>query len=263
MITTESHGPVRVIRVANPPRHYMTAGTAGGMDAALDEALADDAVRVIVLTGGGEGVFIRHYDVGEIAAMLQAVETGAAAAPVPRAATPVYRLLDRLLASPKPVIAAINGACMGGGFETALCCTIRVAEAGNYPIGLPETRLGIIPGAGGLQLLARSIGLARATEMVLRGRVVCPEEALHLGLVHEVSAGPAESRAVELGLELAERPAVALAEVLAMARALAAGESLSAGLDHAAAAFLRTLQPGSGASPRIARFLTEGEDILG
>jgi enoyl-CoA hydratase/carnithine racemase len=263
MIGIEDHGPVRLIAVANPPRHYMTAETAGLMDDALMAALADPAVRVVVLTGGGEGVFIRHYDVREIAAMSDAVERGAISGPMPRGATPVYRLLDRLLQSNKPVIAAINGTCMGGGFETALCCTLRVATAGDYPIGLPETRLGIIPGAGGLQLLARAIGLSRATEMVLRGRVVGPEEALHLGMVHEVTSGPAHTRAIALGQELAERPAAALAEVLGMMRSLADGEGLADGLDHAAAAFLRTLQTGSGARPRIERFLAQGEDILG
>lgn len=263
MIDIEDHGAVRLISIANPPRHYMTAETAGQMDEAVAAALADPAVRVIVLTGGGEGVFIRHYDVGEIAAMCDAVEQGKVAGPMPRAATAIYRLQDRLLASDKPVIAAINGIAMGGGFETALCCTLRVAAAGKYPIGLPETRLGIIPGAGGLQLLARAVGLARATEMVLRGRVVCPEEALHLGMVHEVAAGPAHLRAIELGSELAALPATALAEVLGMARAVAAGETLAQGLDHAAAAFLRTLASGSGARARVDRFLAQGEDILG
>ncbi|WP_448578680.1 enoyl-CoA hydratase/isomerase family protein [Thermaurantiacus sp.] len=262
-ISIEDHGSVRTVAVANPPRHYMTATTAALMDEALMAALADPAVRVVVLTGGGEGVFIRHYDVREIAAMSDAVEQGAIPGPMPRAATAIYRLQDRLLASEKPVIAAINVTCMGGGFETALCCTLCIATVGDYPIGLPETRLGIVPGAGGLQLLARAIGLARATDMVLRGRVVGPEEALHLGMVHEVTAGPAHLRAIALGQELAAWPAAALAEVLGIVRGIAAGESLPDGLDHAAAAFLRTLQTGSGARPLIERFFAEGEDILG
>jgi enoyl-CoA hydratase/carnithine racemase len=262
MIETETRGGVIIIRVANPPRHYMTAETAAELDAAVAAALADDASRVIVLTGGGEGVFIRHYSIPEIEAMADALEAGAISAPLPRADVPVYRLIDRLRDSPKPVIAAINGTCMGGGFETALACTLRVAVDGDYPIGLPETRLGILPGAGGLQFLARLMGLSQATAFVLQGAVVPPAEALRLGLVHRLAATSALEAALELAEQVAARPPAALREVLAMSRAIAAGESLGDGLETAARAFLATLAPDSGARARLARFHEVGEDIL-
>lgn len=262
MIHLETEGAVRLIFTSNPPMNFMTSATAAELDDAVAAALADPAVRVLVLSGGEPGVFIRHYDVSEIGLMLDAVEAGVVTGPAARAEVPVYRLIDRLMAADKPVIAAINGIAMGGGLETALACHLRVAEAGPHVLGLPETRIGIIPGAGGLQMLARAVGLARATELVLRGRVLSPEDALALGLVHEV-APSALARARELALELAARQPVALAQVLSMARGVAAGETLVDGLDTAAAAFLETLKPGSGAREEIARFNAAGQDILG
>jgi enoyl-CoA hydratase len=128
-------------------------------------------------------------------------------------------------------------------------------------IGLPETRIGIIPGAGGLQLLARAVGLARATELVLRGRVLSPDEAAGLGVVHEV-APSALARARQVADELAAHAPTALAQVLGMARRVAAGEPLADGLQSAAAAFLETLKPGSGARDGIARYDAAGGDIL-
>jgi enoyl-CoA hydratase len=261
MIRTETEGAVRLILTSNPPMNFMTSKTAAELDDAVAAALADPQVRVLILSGGEPGVFIRHYDVAEIGQMLDAVEAGAVTGPAARADVPVYRLIDRLIAADKPVIAAVNGIAMGGGLETALACHLRIAEAGNHVLGLPETRIGIIPGAGGLQMLVRAVGLARATELVLRGRVLSPAEALALGVVHEV-APSALARARALAAELALQQPAALAQVLGMVRALAAGETLADGLQTAAAAFLETLKPGSGARSEIARFNAAGQDIL-
>jgi enoyl-CoA hydratase len=261
MIRIETNCTVRTIFTSNPPRNMMTSATAAELDAAVADALADPAIRVLILTGGEPGVFIRHYDVAEISLMLEGVGAGMVPGPAPRAEVPVYRLIDRLLAADKPVIAAINGIAMGGGLETALACTLRVGEAGPYVIGLPETRIGIIPGAGGLQLLARAVGLARATELVLRGRVLSPDAAAELGVVHEV-APSALVRARQLADELAAHSPSALAQVLGMARRIAAGEPLADGLQAAAAAFLETLKPGGGARAGIARYDAAGGDIL-
>lgn len=261
MIRIETDGAVRTLFTSNPPRNMMTSTTAAELDAAVADALADPAVRVLILTGGEPGVFIRHYDVAEIAMMLEAVEAGVATTAAPRHDVPVYRLIDRLLASDKPVIAAINGIAMGGGLETALACHLRIAEAGPFVIGLPETRIGIIPGAGGLQLLARVVGLARATELVLRGRVLAPEEAAALGVVHEV-APSALVRAHAVASDLAGLAPEALAQVLGMARRLADGQTVADGLQSAAVAFLETLKPGGGARDGIARYMAAGGDIL-
>jgi enoyl-CoA hydratase/carnithine racemase len=261
MIRIETEGAVRTLFTSNPPRNMMTSETAAELDAAVADALADPAIRVVILTGGEAGVFIRHYDVAEIAQMLEAVEAGLVSGPAARADVPVYRLIDRLLAADKPVIAAINGIAMGGGLETALACHLRIAEAGPHVIGLPETRIGIIPGAGGLQLMARAIGLALATGLVLRGHVLSPGEAAQLGVVHEV-APSALARARELAEELAGHAPAALAQVLGMARRIAAGEPLAEGLQSAAGAFLETLKHGDGARDGIARYMAAGGNIL-
>jgi enoyl-CoA hydratase len=252
---------VRVITLTNPPRGYLNAAGSAELLAALEAALGDPAVRAIVFTGGVPGIFIRHYDVSEIKVVAEAVRAGAVGAGGDRAASPVYTLIDLLLACEKPTIAAINGVCMGGGFEFALGCDIRVAQVGDYPIGLPETLLGIVPGLGGLQLMARAVGLARARELVLRGRVVAPEEAAQLGLVHEV-APDALDRAQAIAAELAKRPPQALAAVKRMAALVAGGESLEDGIASAAGEFIATIGAGSEAHARIAAFLSGGEDIL-
>lgn len=260
-VSTSDCGAVRSITIAAPPRGYMTAANAAELLGALNAALDAPQVRAIVITGGLPGVFIRHYSVAEIKLVAEAVRGGAIQGGGDRAASPVYGLIDRLIACEKPVVAAINGVCMGGGCELALACDIRVAEAGDYPIGLPETRLGIIPGLAGLQLMARAVGLARARELVLRGRVVTPLEAERIGLVHEV-AGSALDRALEIAAELAQRPPAAIAATKRMAALVAAGESIEDSMHTAAREFVGTLLAGDEAMERIEAFLEGGEDIV-
>lgn len=260
-VSTSDRGAVRIVTLTNPPRGYMNAGNAAELLAALQAALADGAVRAIVFTGGVPGVFIRHYDVGEIKAVAEAVRSGAGGGGGGgRAASPVYALVDLMLSCEKPTLAAINGTCMGGGLEFALTCDIRVAEAGDYTIGLPETRLGIIPGLGGMQLMAQSIGLARASELVLRGRVVGPGEARAYGLMHEV-ADSALDRAVEIAAELAQRPPAALAAVKRMAALVANAEGIEDSMNSAAREFIGTLVANDDAMERMDAFLAGGEDI--
>jgi enoyl-CoA hydratase len=261
-LSIEDQGGVRLITIANPPRGYMNAATAAELVAALKDAEGDDAVRAIVFTGGVPGVFIRHYDVGEIVAVAERARSSAIRPGGDRSASPVYDLFDRMIAYPKPTIAAINGVCMGGGCEFALACDIRVAQSGDYPIGLPETRLGIVPGVGGLQLLARAVGLARAQEMVMRGRTIAPDEALRIGMVHEV-AGDALATGLAVARDLTARPPVAVAAVKRMAERIAAGEPPANGLATAAEEFFHTLVTGDAAMARMRRFLDTGEDILG
>lgn len=259
-IAIHDHGGVRTITISNPPRGYMNAETASQMLAAVDAALADD-VRVLVFTGGVPGVFIRHYDVSEIVAVGHAVRARAVAAGGDRAVSPVYALSDRMVQLPIPTIAAINGMCMGGGFEFALMCDIRMAERGDYKIGLPETRLGIVPGIGGLQLLARVIGLPRATEMVLRGAVIGPQEAAALGIVTHLVEADVTGAALALASDLAERPPHALRLVKQMAHRIAGGEGLADGMISASQAFFETLTASDEAVAKMQVFLDGGEDI--
>jgi enoyl-CoA hydratase/carnithine racemase len=115
-----------------------------------------------------------------------------------------HALTDLIAAVEKPVIAAINGLCMGGGFELSLACDLRIAGYAVTAIGLPETHIGIFPGGGGTQRLPRIIGEARALEMILRGLTVTGPRAHEIGIVHEVVDDPL-TRALEIGAELSSR----------------------------------------------------------
>lgn len=142
------------------------------------EAATNPSVRAVVVTGAGDKAFCAGADLKERQGMSEndvRVQVG------------LYRSeLGPLDRSPKPVVAALNGAALGGGLELALCCDLRVA-APHAVLGLPETTLGIIPGAGGTQRLPRIVGEARAKEMILLGRRLTAEEALAWGLVNRVT----------------------------------------------------------------------------
>jgi len=260
-VSTEDRGAVRIATINNPPRGYMNAETATELCEVLAAAEIDEGVNVLVFTGGIENVFIRHYDVSEIVALAEIFRGGDIQPGGDRGASPVYRLFDRMIETPLATVAAINGTCMGGGFEFALSCDIRIAAKGDYQIGLPETRLGIIPGVGGLQLLSRVVGLARAREMVMRGRVVGPDEAVALDIVHKLTEGDALDAAIQVAQELAARPPVAIASVKRMASEIADGESLKQGLRTAEAEFARCLLEGDAAMEKMEAFLQAGEDI--
>ena len=233
LVTSERRGAAAVVTYANPPLGTMTAAGAEEMFQAVQAAAQDAEVRCIVLTGGVPGIFVRHYDVGELTVLGERLaQAPAAAAQTPvqpqRPAGGFLGLTDLIAAAPKPVIAAINGLCMGGGFELSLACDIRIAGKDVTAIGLPETRVGIFPGGGGTQRLPRVIGEARALEMILRGRVVSGPAAHEIGLVHEV-AEDSLARALEIAEEFAARPAEGLAYAKRLTRA-ALDRPLSEGL---------------------------------
>jgi len=163
---------IAVVRIDHPPVNALDAATFGGLSEALESALADDSVKVIVITGTGQA-FVAGADVGDLSA-LSSVKDAREKAEVGQA---LYRRIER---SPKPVIAAINGRyCLGGGNELALACHIRIAEE-KVKLGQPEIRLGLIPGWGATQRLARLIGAGRAIGLV--NRVVPKGEALNEAL---------------------------------------------------------------------------------
>jgi enoyl-CoA hydratase/carnithine racemase len=222
LVTTEDHGAVRLVTYANPPLGTMTAAGSNEMLEAVSVAALDAAVRVIVITGGLPGVFIRHYDVGELSAASDRMADASAPPPPPpvEGARPTgfLGLVDLIAAMDKPVIAAINGLCMGGGFELSLACDLRIAGRDVEAIGLPETRVGIFPGGGGAQRLPRAVGEARALEIILRGLTVTGERAFELGLVNEASDVPL-ARALEIAAELATRGAEGLAYAKRLTRA--------------------------------------------
>lgn len=219
LVSTEDRGAVRLIVYANAPFGTMTAAGAAEMFGAVETAGEDSSVRGIVIAGGVPGIFIRHYDVGELSDAADRVQSATPRAPSPGPRPPGFHALTDLIAEiDKPVIAAINGLCMGGGFELSLACDLRIAGSTVAAIGLPETRLGIFPGGGGTQRLPRIIGEARALEMILRGLTVTGAVAHEMGIVHELALDPL-ARALEIGAELASRGAEGLAFAKRLTRA--------------------------------------------
>lgn len=220
-VTVERHAGAALVTYANPPLGTMTAAGAQEMLEAMRPLAAGPDVRSIVITGGVPGIFIRHYDVGELSAASDATE-GVPAPPPPAPGTKPTQgflaLVDLIAAAPKPVVAAINGLCMGGGFELALACDIRIASMSATAIGLPETRIGIFPGGGGTQRLPRLVGEAKALEIILRGQTFQADEAQRIGLIHEVHNEPV-LHALHMAAEWDSRGAEGLAYAKRLIRA--------------------------------------------
>src|SRR5271165_6023348 len=208
----EKHDQIALWTMSNPPMNYMTAEMTRELTELVAKAETDESIRAVVLTGGIEGKFITHYSVDELAAV--AADPAECARVFPELETGFHRMLDRLMLMPKAVIAAINGDCMGGGYELALACDFRLAADGPYQIGLPEAVLGILPGGGGTQRLPRLIGRGRALEVLMFGNVYSPRDAEHMGMVNRVLA-PEKLMpfAMEWARTLASRPPRAVAAI--------------------------------------------------
>jgi len=194
----EVRGPVAVIQIDHPPvnglGHAVRQGIAGGFERALD----DPKVGTIVLTGTG-AVFSGGADIREF---------GTPAVLAPPTLLDLIELAEK---SFKPVVSAINGVCMGGGLELSLACHYRVATPGAS-MGLPEVRIGLIPGAGGTQRLPRAVGAAKALQMITTGRSVGAEEALACGLVDRIVPDHTFQGVIDFAREIAGRPLARLRE---------------------------------------------------
>lgn len=226
-LTIEKDGHVVTCTMANPPTHTMVAGEVTELHAFLDEVEQDRDIRVVVFTGADPDIFIAHYEVGELAHIsesIQGAETdeaeGPPAPPAPPPAPvsvddlhPVNTLCLRLEGLAAITVAAINGNAAGGGCEFSLACDFRLIKDGDYHYGLPETSVGILPGAGGTQRFARLLGSARALDLILHARLLSPREAFELGLVHRLYAAADFSDAVAaFAADLASRAPIALAQ---------------------------------------------------
>jgi enoyl-CoA hydratase len=173
---------IGTIRLDRPPMNALNASIQEELRAAAASVAADDSVAAVVVYGG-EKVFAAGADIKEMAAMSY-VDMAARAPALSSAFDAVARI-------PKPVVAAVTGYALGGGCELALACDWRVASA-DAKLGQPEINLGVIPGAGGTQRLARLLGPARAKDLVMSGRMVTADEALAIGLVDRVVPTAAE-----------------------------------------------------------------------
>ncbi len=204
-------GAVAVCTIVNPPQNFMNARMVQELLRLADEVEADESVRALVLTGGVDGIFITHYDVSELvgaSAALQQVESFR-----PEELHDTHQAFNKLQSMPKPVIAAVNGIATGGGCELALACDFRFMARVGF-IGLPEALVGILPGAGGTQRMARLLGTAKALEMILMGNLVTADEAEAIGLIHK-AFDPEELMpgVMAFARTLAERPPVSVAQI--------------------------------------------------
>jgi enoyl-CoA hydratase len=204
-----------IVRAAfsNPPMNYYTDPMLDEF-AELVERWFDDGVTAVILCGEPVGQFVTHFSVEDIRRDQTNPEGPVDA---PRRGRRAHSVLRRLTELPKPVIAAITGDAMGFGFELALAADIRIAQRGDYRIGLPEVRLGVIPGGSGTTRLTKLVGVGRALDMLMRGRLFTPGEAVEIGLVHDL-ADDVMADASLLANQLARLPRVAVAMVKKVVR---------------------------------------------
>jgi enoyl-CoA hydratase/carnithine racemase len=174
----EKKGPIAYVTLNRPKvLNALSHGAWEDLQSAFEDARDDAAVRGVILTGAGDKAFIAGEDISELA-RISAVEAEESTSK----GQAVLNLIEDL---GKPVIAAVNGYALGGGCETAMACTIRVASE-KAKFGQPEVKLGVMPGAGGTQRLPRLVGKGRALQLILSGEMIDAQEAYRIGLVNEV-----------------------------------------------------------------------------
>jgi len=201
-LLVERRGRVAVITINRPQKlNALNIQTRAEGAAALEELREDESVRVVVITGAGEKAFVAGADIGEFEGRTAVSQRDV------MTARSLFTAVDTF---PKPVIAMINGFCLGGGCELALSCDLRVASE-TARFGQPEINLGIIPGGGGTQRLTRLVGEGKAMELILTGDMIDAQHAYNLGLVNlVVPAADLEAKTMELANRIAEKSPVAL-----------------------------------------------------
>jgi enoyl-CoA hydratase len=199
----ERKGVIAYVTVNRPKvLNALDEKTWSDLHSAFQDARDDENVRGVILTGTGDRAFIAGADISELA-QLSAVEAEASS----RRSQEVLDFIEDL---GKPVVAAINGFALGGGCETAMACTIRIAVE-HAKFGQPEVKLGLLPGGGGTQRLARLVGKGRALQLILTGGMIGADEAYRIGLVNEIVPGPElVARAEAILLEIAGNGPIAI-----------------------------------------------------
>src|SRR5262245_40222849 len=188
-VTYAAEGGVALVTLVNPPANGYSYEMMRDLDEAILAARSDEAIQVLVLAGAGEKFFCAGADVAVL-----------------NAATPAFKYafclhanetLLRLEHTPKLVIAALGGHCVGGGLEIALACDLRAARRGSGKCGLPEITLGVLPGTGGTQRLSRAVGRSKAIELMVGGELFDYETAERLGLVNRLLDAKSEADFLE------------------------------------------------------------------
>src|SRR3989454_3484376 len=205
-VRLEKQDSIGHIVLDRPPANSYDKTFMEELEAAIDEAARDDAVKAILLRSAGEKFFSAGADVSVFARSGLDEQNAFVVC--------ANEAMGKFESTPKVVVAAINGHCLGGGLEMALCCDFRVAAEGAYRIGLPEVTLGLLPGTGGTQRLPRLIGRQKALDLVLRGTTLTPQDALAAGVVDEVvPAGMLLDKALERTRAYATGPTYAIGQI--------------------------------------------------
>jgi enoyl-CoA hydratase/carnithine racemase len=182
-IRTEVEDRIAVLTIDHPPVNSFNKQVVTELDAAIDQLMADDEVKAIVITGAGTNAFVAGADIPEIKELIENPgDDYAEAREFLERGQDVNRKIET---ATKPIIAAINGFCLGGGLELAMACHMRICSD-RARLGQPEINLGLIPGWGGTQRLPRIVGKAKALEMILTGDMIRAQEAYRIGLVNKV-----------------------------------------------------------------------------
>lgn len=237
---------VGTVRLDRPPMNALSLEMWEQLDAAVAAAIDDERVRALLVWGGPK-VFAAGADITEFPELTPSDAR--------RYSEVLQRTLDRLARAPMVTIAVVHGYALGGGCEVALACDLRLA-ADNAKLGLPEVLLGLLPGAGGTQRLPRLIGLSRAKELVLSGRMVDMVEGERIGLVDRVVAA---DDLLEAAQEMATRFAAGAASIALAKRAIEDGteQSLDQGLRLESELFAAAFAT-EDAATGIASFLEHG-----
>ena len=202
----EKQDSIGHIVLDRPPANSYDKAFMEGLDAAIEAARRDDAVKAIVLRSANEKFFSAGADVSVFAKSGLDEQNAFVVC--------ANEAMAKFESTPKVVVAAINGHCLGGGLEMALCCDFRIAGDGSYRIGLPEVSLGLLPGTGGTQRLPRLIGRQKALDFMLRGTTMRPREALAAGIVDEVvPAAELVNKALERANVYATGPTFAIGRI--------------------------------------------------
>src|ERR671934_2581241 len=189
-----------------PPANSYDRAFMEELDAAIEQAARDDAVKAIVVRSASERFFSAGADVSVFAKSGLDEQNAFVVC--------ANEAMGKFEDTPKVVVAAINGHCLGGGLEIALCCDFRVAAEGQYRIGLPEVTLGLLPGTGGTQRLPRLIGKQKALDLMLRGTAIAPAQAAELGIVDEVvPSADLQAKALERATAYASGPTLAIGRI--------------------------------------------------
>jgi enoyl-CoA hydratase/carnithine racemase len=210
----EDNGNYVICYLSNPPTHTLTSSGVNEIHAFLDQIEKRDDLRVLAFTGDGENVFIKHYEVGELANTAERNLETKKDKQDPKELHAFHTMLLRLRDLDSIVVAGINGNTAGGGCEFSLGCDLRIMADGNFLIGLPETSVGILPGGGGTQRLSRLIGSSRALDLILHAQLVSPKEAFDLGIINKlVSEASFNQELISYCEDLSNRAPIALQQV--------------------------------------------------